>query len=146
MTMGYEGLDFDDIAGGVSPAFVETLYRRYKADPTGIEAGLARLVRGTGEHGAGPELGEPALAARRDRCPHRRARPDPDGAGAQARQGRCRGLPPRPAARAASEADIAKAAGDSIRAMLLIRTYRVRGHLAANLDPLGLVRRTCPRT
>jgi 2-oxoglutarate dehydrogenase E1 component len=28
--------------------------------------------------------------------------------------------------------------GDSIRAMMLVRTYRVRGHLAANLDPLGL--------
>lgn len=33
---------------------------------------------------------------------------------------------------------IEQAAGDSIRAMLLIRTYRVRGHLAADLDPLGL--------
>ena len=31
-----------------------------------------------------------------------------------------------------------KAAGDAIRAQMLIRTYRVRGHLAANLDPLGL--------
>jgi 2-oxoglutarate dehydrogenase E1 component len=33
---------------------------------------------------------------------------------------------------------IRKAAEDSIRAMMLIRTYRVRGHLAAKLDPLGL--------
>ncbi len=40
--------------------------------------------------------------------------------------------------------NIAKAAGDSIRAMMLIRTYRVRGHLAANLDPLGLVQRDLP--
>jgi 2-oxoglutarate dehydrogenase E1 component len=50
--------------------------------------------------------------------------------------------PPRPRAkpprRAAPSRRIVKAAGDSIRAMLLIRTYRVRGHLAANLDPLGL--------
>lgn len=27
---------------------------------------------------------------------------------------------------------------DSVRALMLIRSYRVRGHLAANLDPLGL--------
>ena len=27
---------------------------------------------------------------------------------------------------------------DSIRALMLIRAYRVRGHLEANLDPLGL--------
>ncbi len=37
-----------------------------------------------------------------------------------------------------SDADIAAAAEKSIRAMMLIRTYRVRGHLGANLDPLGL--------
>jgi 2-oxoglutarate dehydrogenase E1 component len=43
-----------------------------------------------------------------------------------------------------AEADIARAAGDSIRAMMLIRTYRVRGHLAANLDPLGLTARDLP--
>ncbi|MCW2410305.1 MULTISPECIES: 2-oxoglutarate dehydrogenase E1 component [unclassified Sphingobium] len=44
----------------------------------------------------------------------------------------------------ASQADVAKAAADSIRAMMLIRTYRVRGHLAANLDPLGLSQRDLP--
>lgn len=36
------------------------------------------------------------------------------------------------------------AAGASIRAMLLIRTYRVRGHLAAKLDPLGLSKQDLP--
>ena len=37
-----------------------------------------------------------------------------------------------------SDAEVALAAEKSIRAMMLIRTYRVRGHLGANLDPLGL--------
>jgi len=37
-----------------------------------------------------------------------------------------------------SDAEVAQAAEKSIRAMMLIRTYRVRGHLGANLDPLGL--------
>ena len=36
------------------------------------------------------------------------------------------------------EAALEAAASDAIRANLLIRTYRVRGHLAADLDPLGL--------
>ncbi len=40
--------------------------------------------------------------------------------------------------------DVAAACGDSIRAMLLIRTFRVRGHLAANLDPLGMVSQEIP--
>ena len=42
------------------------------------------------------------------------------------------------------ETAIRRAAEDSIRAMMLIRTYRVRGHLAANLDPLGLSQRELP--
>jgi 2-oxoglutarate dehydrogenase E1 component len=34
------------------------------------------------------------------------------------------------------------AAHDSIRALMLIRSYRVRGHLQANLDPLGIEQST----
>ena len=48
------------------------------------------------------------------------------------------------AATSASPAEIRRAAEDSIRAMMLIRTYRVRGHLAADLDPLGLTKRDVP--
>ena len=42
------------------------------------------------------------------------------------------------------EAALEAAASDSIRAMMLIRTYRVRGHLAADLDPLGLAKQDLP--
>ena len=42
------------------------------------------------------------------------------------------------AATGADPDGIRRAADDSIRAMMLIRSYRVRGHLAAKLDPLGL--------
>jgi len=48
------------------------------------------------------------------------------------------------AAAAASGGDVEQAARDSINAMMLIRTYRVRGHLAADLDPLGLAKRDLP--
>lgn len=43
-----------------------------------------------------------------------------------------------------TEGEIERAARNSIRAMLLIRTYRVRGHLSANLDPLGLAKQDIP--
>jgi 2-oxoglutarate dehydrogenase E1 component len=43
-----------------------------------------------------------------------------------------------------SDDEVRQAASDSIRAMMLIRTYRVRGHLAADLDPLGLTKRELP--
>ncbi|MAX47730.1 MAG: 2-oxoglutarate dehydrogenase E1 component [Rhodospirillaceae bacterium] len=43
---------------------------------------------------------------------------------------------------AASGSDqIRQATLDSIRALMLIRAYRVRGHMTANLDPLGLEKR-----
>ncbi len=42
------------------------------------------------------------------------------------------------AAPALSEAEITQAARDSVRAIMMIRAYRMRGHLHANLDPLGL--------
>ncbi|UYY60335.1 2-oxoglutarate dehydrogenase E1 component [Sphingomonas sp. S2-65] len=140
--MGYEGLDFEQIAGGVSPAFIETLYRRYKADPTGIEPQWQQFFEGLENSASGPSWANPrwplsdtdALTAGLDPTQMEPA-PKPAKGGAPKAA---------PAPAAASEADIAKAAGDSIRAMLLIRTYRVRGHLAADLDPLGLARQDLP--
>jgi len=139
--MGYEGLDFDDIAGGVSPAFVETMYRRFKTDPASVEAGWRTWFEGLEGSAQGPSWQQAnwpltdtdALTAALDPTQMEPA-PKPAKPGAT----------PKAAAAAPSEAEIAKAAGDSIRAMLLIRTYRVRGHLAANLDPLGLARQDVP--
>ncbi len=37
-----------------------------------------------------------------------------------------------------SSADVMRATRDSVRALMMIRAYRMRGHLHANLDPLGL--------
>jgi len=48
------------------------------------------------------------------------------------------------AAGVTDEGAIHRAANDSIQAMMLIRTYRVRGHLAAKLDPLGLAHHELP--
>ena len=41
---------------------------------------------------------------------------------------------------AAAPADIAREVTDSIRAIMMIRAYRIRGHLGAQLDPLNLSR------
>ena len=47
-------------------------------------------------------------------------------------------LPALPERRSGSEAATRAAVLDSIRALMMIRVYRVRGHLEAQLDPLGL--------
>ena len=39
---------------------------------------------------------------------------------------------------AVTEAQIRQAVTDTLRALMLIRAYRIRGHLEADLDPLGL--------
>ena len=41
----------------------------------------------------------------------------------------------------AENVNVDKKVSDSIRAITLIRAYRTRGHLIANLDPLGLMKR-----
>ena len=44
--MGYEGQDFSDIAAGVSPAFVETLYARFRDTPDSVESGWRAFFEG----------------------------------------------------------------------------------------------------
>ncbi|WP_026381674.1 2-oxoglutarate dehydrogenase E1 component [Afifella pfennigii] len=40
-----------------------------------------------------------------------------------------------------SEPEVLQATRDSVRALMMIRAYRIRGHLHANLDPLGIAAR-----
>ncbi len=139
--MGYEGQDFEALAGSVSPAFIDTLYARYKAAPGAVEPGWRDLFEGLEGVATGPSWQQASwpptttddLTAALDPSQMEpAAKPaKPDAA--------------KPAASTASAAvDVAQAAADAIRAMMLIRTYRVRGHLAANLDPLCLTKQELP--
>ena len=148
--MGFEGMDFGDV-GGVSPSFVEALYRQYAADPGSVEPGWQRWFEGLEAAQSGPSWARrnwppaetDALTAALDPTqmepapkPARGAKPAPAAAAAAA---------PAPAPQGGLDtAAVRRAAEDSIRAQLLIRTYRVRGHLAANLDPLGLAKQELP--
>ena len=58
--MGYEGQDFTDIAAGVSPAFVDSLYARFKADPASVEAGWRGFFEGLEGSAQGPSWGNAA--------------------------------------------------------------------------------------
>lgn len=143
--MGYEGQDFADIAGGVSPQFVDAMYARFKSDPASVESGWRAFFEGLETAVTGPSWARTnwpltdtdALTAALDPTQMEPA-PKP------ARGGKAEAAPAKAPAPASSTADIQRAANDSIRAMMLIRTYRVRGHLAANLDPLGLSKTDLP--
>ena len=47
--------------------------------------------------------------------------------------------PRRRSSDSVNQEDIRQATQDSIRALMLIRAYRIRGHLMADLDPLGMM-------
>ena len=137
--MGYEGQDFEALAGSVSPAFIETLYARYKVSPDDVEPGWRGFFEGLEGSDQGPSWQQAnwPLTATDDLT----AALDPSQMEPAAKPAKA--TAPKPAA-APSTSDVTSAAADSIRAMMLIRTYRVRGHLAAKLDPLGITKQELP--
>ena len=140
--MGYEGQDFSGIAGGVSPAFIEALYAKYQTSPGSVEPAWQSFFQGleAGPQGPSWESDRWPLTTTDDLT----AGLDPTQMEPAPKPQKGKPAPAAAAAPAASEQDIVRAASDAIRAQLLIRTYRVRGHLAANLDPLGLAKREMP--
>ena len=127
---------------GSNAAFIEELHDRWAADPSSVSAewrgffdqlrDSAQTVKAASAAAAWGRtaVSEPdeASAVFDGRWPA--ARPDP----------RAKPAPVAPAAPAAgiSAEEVRAAAHDSIRVLMLIRSYRVRGHLAATLDPLGI--------
>ncbi len=122
---------------GANATYVSELYARFVEDPSSVDADWAQFFRDlnddarailaevkgapwgrNGNRVIGAESDEPILAKK------------PDGKAGAGKAGA-----------APSVAEIRKVALDSIRALMLIRVYRVRGHLQATLDPLGLQKR-----
>ena len=131
---------------GSNASFIEALHEKWAADPASVSGEWraffdqlrdnAESVKASGAAGAWgrPVTTEPteATGVFDGRWPAPKADPKKPGAAAAA---------PAPAA-APDAAVLAEAvrtaAHDSIRALMLIRSYRVRGHLQASLDPLGI--------
>ncbi|HHY50056.1 MAG TPA: 2-oxoglutarate dehydrogenase E1 component, partial [Alphaproteobacteria bacterium] len=128
---------------GANADYVEQLYARYATDPGSVDAGWAAFFRG---------LGDSDRDVRREAQGASWARPDWPPAPTDDLTAALTGQWPAEA-KAASDKIRAKAAEaavavtddqvkravlDSIRALMLIRAYRIRGHLVANLDPLGM--------
>ena len=142
--MGIEGVEFDG-PEGVSASFVESLYRQYIADKSSVEQSWRDYFAGVESEVSGPSWNNPnwppsttdGLTAGLDPM-QMAAAPKPAKAASAA------AAPATVSAPGASQAEVEARALDSIRAIMMIRTYRVRGHLLANLDPLGLSKRDEP--
>src|ERR1700736_1356712 len=108
---------------GANAEFIAELYTRYLDDPASVDESWRRFFA---------EFGDDAAAFRAERAGPSWSRPLPSLLAPET------AAPESPAADAGA---IQQAAFDSIRALNLIRSYRVRGHLEADLDPLGLEQR-----
>ena len=115
---------------GPNAAFIAELYARYIENPDSVEPDWRRFFAELHDEGSAvlDELKGASWAPRRRRFVN-------GGNGAEVEARRADGIA---AAAAVAGIDVRAAARDSIRALMLIRSYRVRGHLEANLDPLGL--------
>jgi len=132
---------------GGNAAFVEDLYAKWSADPNSVEPSW-RAFFASLHDSAGDVARAPAQPAWTQRAAPP-ARPDwlsaLDGmwpaveAKLGAKIAERAATAAAPAAAPAASTDAVRAATlDSLRAIMMIRAYRMRGHLKANLDPLGI--------
>ncbi|RZJ05012.1 MAG: 2-oxoglutarate dehydrogenase E1 component [Brevundimonas sp.] len=135
---------------GSNASFIEDLHGKWAADPASVSAEWraffdqlrdnADSVRASGAAGSwGRSVNaEPteASAVFDGRWPAPKPDPKKPGAAPAAAPAAAAAAP------AVSTEAIRAAAHDSIRALMLIRSYRVRGHLQASLDPLGIEQAT----
>jgi 2-oxoglutarate dehydrogenase E1 component len=132
---------------GGNAAYIEDLYARYEADPKSVDeqwqsffGALKDDKEAVLQNAKGaswkkpnwpvPASGELVSALDGNWAVVEKVISDKLGAKAKA------------AGTALSAADVQQATRDSVRAIMLIRAYRMRGHLHAKLDPLGIESRT----
>ncbi len=128
---------------GHNAEYVEQLYARYANDPNAVDAAWAEFFR---------QLGDAEMDVKKEASGPSWARtdwpPQPNDDLTAALDGQWPAEPQKAAekikAKAAekgvevSDNAVQSAVTDSLRALMIIRAYRIRGHLVADLDPLGM--------
>jgi len=132
---------------GANAEYVEQMYARFAADPQAVDSTWAAFFR---------SLGDSERDVRKEAAGASWSRADWPPVPADDLTAAMTGEWPTDA-RATADKIRAKAADlgvkitddhlkravlDSLRALMMIRAYRIRGHLAADLDPLGITDRT----
>ncbi|MEX0309285.1 MAG: 2-oxoglutarate dehydrogenase E1 component [Tateyamaria sp.] len=135
---------------GHNAAYLEQLYAQFANDPNAVDAAWAEFFRQLGDaeldvkaeaHGPSwargdwpPVPGDDLTLALTGEWPEATAEVKDAGKKIAAKAAE-KGVE-------VSDEAIKRAVLDSIRALMLIRAYRIRGHLAADLDPLGMLEKT----
>src|SRR5271165_5659861 len=130
---------------GANSAYIEALQARYEKDPLSVEPGWRDFF---GSLGDDPGIVAKTVDGASWKKPNWPQTPKgdlinaldgdwPATEKAVAEKLRARAVQAETSA-PPSESEIHRATRDSVRALMMIRAYRMRGHLHANLDPLGL--------
>ena len=121
--MAFMQTDLASILSGANAAFISDLYARYLRDPRTVDPSWVEFFAGLPEEAAAASAAVkgPSWAPKNGHA---------NGEAAVKANGA-----------AVAVADVTAAARDTIRAIMLIRAYRIRGLLQAKLDPLGLEKR-----
>jgi 2-oxoglutarate dehydrogenase E1 component len=128
---------------GGNAAYIEDLYARYEADPASVDAEWRDFFGAMNEDRADVEKNARGASWKQPNWPiHANGEivAALDGDWAPSEQAIGEKIRVRSAGQGVeiTQADIQRATRDSVRALMMIRAYRMRGHLHANLDPLGL--------
>ena len=128
---------------GGNAAYIEDLYARYEADPASVDAEWRDFFGAMNENRADVEKNARGASWKQPNWPiHANGEivAALDGNWAPSEQAIGEKIRVASAERGIeiTQADIQRATRDSVRALMMIRAYRMRGHLHANLDPLGL--------
>jgi 2-oxoglutarate dehydrogenase E1 component len=130
---------------GANAEYVEQLYARFAADPSSVDAAWAAFFHSLGD--AELDVKKSAQGASWDRADWPPTANDDltaalTGEWPAPAEGKAAGKKIKEKAAAAgievSDEAIKRAVLDSIRALMIIRAYRIRGHLIADLDPLKM--------
>ncbi|HEX5846646.1 MAG TPA: 2-oxoglutarate dehydrogenase E1 component [Rhodoplanes sp.] len=127
---------------GGNAAYIEDLYSQYEADPQALDAEWQAFFASLKDNASDVERSASGPSWKEAHWPVVSEGPipifDADWEEAETRLGARVMERAHKAGVEISWSDVQQATRDSIRALMLIRAFRIRGHLAADLDPLGL--------
>ncbi len=127
---------------GGNAAYVEQLQSRYEANPSSVDADWRAFFEGLKDDRADVIKGASGPSWQRPNLQHANGELIAALTGDWSEVEKTVGDKIKGKAQAkgveVSAAEVQQATRDSIRALMLIRAYRIRGHFHAKLDPLGL--------
>src|SRR5947208_6387442 len=128
---------------GTNAAYIDDLYARYEQDPGSVDAEWQEFFKSLKDTPADVQKNAEGASWGRDNwplTPRDELTSALDGNWVQIEKAVGGKLAARAQVKGAelTSADVHQATRDSVRALMLIRAYRMRGHFHAKLDPLGI--------